>query len=425
MPKKSKTESSTKSSTAKSTPQKPEEILKDLSKFDMTRVAFKYVDVDNKEATQINCYPKYLYKGEAGTKIAREGENIIIASGPIKMTKGGIPKTDGKYRKTDADRMFFWLPFDPEQKACVELFNVFRAFDKYMNKEINDNDNKKGVLAKLINGKEKPITGLKYIDSVKPSPTREDDEDDDPNKKKYEPYDRLKVRFSTLYDSDLGPNDPKEINTFLFVGNNNEPLVATSPSEFEKHFYWNCTAQFALMFSKIWIQKSGDKKCGLTVKCIQLAVTEQPERKQNMLEQFKTSIFASNGAQASKKSDSESDSESEDSSSEGSKKSGGKSKDVSSTVSSTQASNKGKKEPKEVAVVKETNKEKEKPKGDSDDDEDEDDSDKSDEEDSDEEDSDEEDSDENVKPSKNNSKTKEASVKVKGKVSDGKKQKKN
>jgi hypothetical protein len=141
------------------------------------------------------------------------------------------------------------------------------------------------------------------------SPTKDDDDDDDDtnaSKKVYEQYERLKVRFSTLYDENLGPNDPKEINTLLFV--NGKQADAKSPSAFEKQFYWNCTVQFAVMFSKFWIQKSGKKECGLSVKCIQIAVLEQPEKKQNMLEQFQQSIFASSNS-VSKKADSGDDSE--------------------------------------------------------------------------------------------------------------------
>lgn len=274
-----------------------ESVLKDLSQFDINRLAFKYIDDSNKDATQVNCYPKYLYEGEAGTKLLREGKNFIIASGPIKMVKGGIPKLDPKWRPNDQSRLYFWLPYDESQEACVELFNVLKGIDKYLDKEINKNENKKGILAKQVKGKVKPLKNCTYTKAVKMSPTRDDDDDDDDeNKNKYKPYERIKVRFSTLYDENLGPNDPKEINTYLFVDGNTKPEAATTPTDFEKHFYWNCTCQFALMLSKIWVQKSGDKKCGLTFKCLQLAVVDKPERKLNIQDQFKESIFASRGA---------------------------------------------------------------------------------------------------------------------------------
>jgi hypothetical protein len=269
MPKKTKNEKSTKQETKETTSSRLN-YLKDPSEFDIKRLAFKYVNTDNKDATQINCFPKYKYEGDVGNGVLRDGDNFIFTSDPITLTKGGIPSLDEKWRKSDADRMFFWLGYDKSQPECVALFNVLREVDTYMLKEINENKNSKKILAKLSSGKETALKNLQYTPAVKLSPTRDDDDDDDDGKKddnknakKYEPYERVKVRFSTKFDESLGPNDPKEINTVVFVKDKEKPERVSTPTDIAKLLYWNCTAKFVLAFSKIWIQTSNEKKCGL------------------------------------------------------------------------------------------------------------------------------------------------------------------
>jgi hypothetical protein len=108
-----------------------------------------------------------------------------------------------------------------------------------------------------------------------------DDDDKKPNARDFVPWDRIKVRLDTKYDAGLGPNDVREIKTKVFLGNNEEPEKTPLLTDVEKLFMWNCTAQFVLNLNKAWIKKIDDKACSITIKCLQLGVTEQPEHVQN------------------------------------------------------------------------------------------------------------------------------------------------
>jgi len=111
--------------------------------------------------------------------------------------------------------------------------------------------------------------------------------------KPFEPYERVKVRFSYDFDSNIGSNDEQKINTKVFVGEDNTvPENISSVSDIEKVFRWNCTAQFAIMSNKYWIQKTGDKKSSFGFKCLQICITELSTSMTNSVTQtFSQSVF--------------------------------------------------------------------------------------------------------------------------------------
>lgn len=430
MPKKSSSKKDTKQNS------KPEKVdvedgedkfLASPSSFDLKRLAIRPIDDSNKDSSQMNAYPKYVFDGKLPKKgkILREGDNFVVATGPIKIVKGGIPKLDAKWRPTDQQRQYFWLPYDEEQESSVELFKMIDEIDDYLHEEIDKDkkDNENGLLVREVNGKEKKITGRTYLRTAKMSPTRDDDDDDGNDKKtSYKPYRRLKVKFSTKYDESLGKDDPKEINTMLFLGDNDEPMPSQTVTDIEKHFFWNCTAQFALMFSKIWIAKGGKKECGLSVKCIQIAVVDKPERKQNIHQQFAKSVFASHGAKKLTSKDKEEDDEENKD-----KKGGDESEPDSESDSDSSDSDDSDNEEEKVEKVEEDTKSKGSVKSknskDKKEDSDTDDSDDSDDSDSDSDDSDSDDSDDDSdeEDKKKSSKKDKGKVKVAGKKSSDKK----
>merc|ERR1712070_1144854 len=263
--------------------------------FDINRLKTRVVEDKNADMPQMNSYPKYIYADNFDPKNIKnmDGDNLVIISGPIKMTKGGIPSLDGKWRNVDKDRMYFWLPNDESQEECVKFFNVLKSIDDFYDEEINVNGNKKGVLYKSVKGKDKPIKDLTYTRSVRLSPKIDnDDDDDDENANKRLPYERVKIRFSTRYDENLSKDDTADINTLLFLKDNESPENCTTVTDFDKEFTYNCTAQFAIALQKIWVQKSADKKCSITYKCVQMSILEKPKVKQNIQDQFKSNIFA-------------------------------------------------------------------------------------------------------------------------------------
>merc|ERR1711916_210155 len=167
-----------------------------------------------------------------------------------------------------------------------------------INKENNEDEIVCYTVKSKKTGKElrKPFKDLTYKRMIsmthKPKSLPEDEEEDAP-KKEYVPYERIKVKFSTVWDKDLGPNDLKEIDTILFIPDQDEPVDATKVSEFEKYFSWKSTCKFGLMLNKFWIDKSDERNCSFGLKCVQLAVTKlRPEgQKKSANSQLSRNLF--------------------------------------------------------------------------------------------------------------------------------------
>jgi hypothetical protein len=281
--------------------------------FEVERLYFRAQE-PNKEATQLMCFPKYLFADDENDleltpeNFEAHGENAIVVTGPIKMIKGGVPRFNQKYHTDGKDSMkraYFYIPKNELDPNSVELFDCAQRIDDHMDEEINVKKNSGAVLC-VLNSKKKRIAlkGITYkrmITTAKPGSDLDLDMEEEDSKKKvakkeFVPWDRIKVKFSTLYDENLGPNDLKDINTQIYVGNKEEPENCKTVSDIEEHFMWNCTAQYALMFNKAWIQKTDDKACGIGIKCVQIGITEQPEFKRaNTSKQLNKRLFASNG----------------------------------------------------------------------------------------------------------------------------------
>jgi len=211
------------------------------------------------------------------------------------MNKGCIPMYDPKNPETkkwypsgpdDMKRAFFFIPKNDDSK---ELFECIKKIDDYMFKEINTNKNKNKIICLLKGDKRSAIGGLTYkrmITTTKPPGAgikTVDEEDDDNTKNKnskggnnreFVPWDRIKVRFSTLFDKDLGQNDPKDINTQIYIGDNEEAEPFTTVTQIETKFSRNCLAQYALQLSKFWSKTDDTMECSITIKCVQLCVRE-------------------------------------------------------------------------------------------------------------------------------------------------------
>jgi hypothetical protein len=117
----------------------------------------------------------------------------------------------------------------------------------------------------------------------------------------FEPYDRVRVRFNTVYEGDKAPDAPRKINTSLFIGKNVHPMPISSVPEFEKYLEWNSTSHFVLMINKFWVARaakpSGKDKiveCGFTMKCTQIVLVDRPEHSkgQSQSEAFSMNVFA-------------------------------------------------------------------------------------------------------------------------------------
>lgn len=249
--------------------------------FDITKFYLKPVEDKLSKGSQYLAFPKYKY----GKKT--EGA-LTIVTDTIKLTKGGIPRIDGEYKKSDGDRMFFWFGQDNEQKASVDFFNVLRQIDEYCSEQISKNSDTKFVSI-MKDGKKEALDKLEYVALVRESSTPENVE------KKVEPYERIKVKFNTKYDKDLPEGHASEITTGLFLYDKEDSENLSTVTDFEKYLRWNCEAKFIVQINKCWAMKAVKNKkreCGLTIKCLQVYITkEAPSSNLNSSDRFKKRLF--------------------------------------------------------------------------------------------------------------------------------------
>lgn len=238
------------------------------SELDIDRLFFKPKE-DDPMCAQIINFINYLHNYDlepTQENLEKKGRPLIVVTKPIKITHGGIPRYDSilsgmtSFRgPDDTSRAWFYIPRNDDSK---ELFDMVQKIDDYMHNEINVQKNQNGILNWLHRGKKICLRGLTYHRMITTYDQRKYALYDD-DVKKIDPWDRIKVKFSTVYDETLGPYDPKKINTRLFIGDKIDSEPCVTLSDFEKYFEWRSTVQFALMFSKLWISK--EKKYAVLV----------------------------------------------------------------------------------------------------------------------------------------------------------------
>ena len=291
------------------------------SELDVKRLYFKAQKMD-KKAKQLMCFPKYLYDQSLSPtpeNFEANGDRIIILTKPIQMVKGGIPRHNAEFHGDDENSMkraYFFIPKNENDPNSMEFFDSIQKIDDYLHEQINVQANKHNVLCILNDdGKRQKIKGITYkrmITTAKQpgaSDMVSDDEgaskkkssknDKDDDKHKFKPWDRVKIKLSTEWDETLGPNDKKPIDTQLYIPGVEEAQNCTTITDFEKYFSWNCTAQFALVVSKVWIKRDDSKECSMSIKCIQIGVTKLSDYKKgaSITKQLKASLFGSSKKQ--------------------------------------------------------------------------------------------------------------------------------
>jgi hypothetical protein len=258
--------------------------------FDVKKFYVKPIEEKMGTKSQYMAFPKYKLN-----KNSKDGDSVIIVTEPIKLTKGGIPKLDGEYRKSDSDREFFWLGCDKEQKSCVDLFTALENIDDVYSDLIQNNNDTK-TIHHMKDGKKEPLDKLEYVPLVRESSQPENKDND----KQYEAYNRIKVRFSTKYVANQDEAEPSEITTHLFLLDKEDPEPYTTVTDFEKSLRWGCEARFVLTVNKFWAMKALKNKkreCGFTVKCLQVYITKESTHGggTSQVEKFRKRLFSPNG----------------------------------------------------------------------------------------------------------------------------------
>jgi hypothetical protein len=253
-----------------------------INDLDVDKIDFPPIADKLSSDTRYHSFPTYKY--------GKKTDKITFTTDEIKITKGGIPRLDERFRKNDSKREFFWLGIDKEQAACVSLFDKLKEIDeKYDNLISYDTDNKedRNVESKTVcllkDKKKEPLTVLEYTPLVRKS-IQGGDGEQKPDQPAYEPYDRIKIKFQKRWDKNKQEGDLSELTTVLFLGDKEEEENLTYPSDFEKYLRWNCTARFVLQVTKFGCKKAitKDKKgkqeprdCGFDISVLQIYITKE------------------------------------------------------------------------------------------------------------------------------------------------------
>lgn len=274
----------------------------ECSDFKVENLIIPSIDEKRSSDSQYHSFPSYKYE--------KKNDKLIVKTNPIKITKGGIPKLDDKWRKTDAKREFMWLGIDEEQKNCVELFNLFEQIDEHYDKLISyDSDEKldnniesNTIFIQKDKKKKEPLTLLEYSPIVRLS-VQGGDGESKPDMPEYVPYKRCKLKFGKKYDKERKEGEPSELTTALFLGENEDPEDLKYPSELEKYLRWNCTAEFVLQFSKFRVKKAVEKdkkgktiprECAFDITILQVIIVEEaPKSGISNAEKYRKRMFTS------------------------------------------------------------------------------------------------------------------------------------
>jgi hypothetical protein len=255
------------------------------SSFNTDKFTVTAFDNDNeRSAGQSIAYPRYNY--ESGAK------NFIFTTQGIKFTQYGIPSLtdkDGKpnkYRKSDKDRGYIKIPYDPSQPACVELFTMLESIDAQF-QALSEGGKIDECSLPPLKKKQRWV----YVPLVREP---QDDEDDDQSKvKSNKPrFKYCKLKLDTTFPEG-------NVVTPVFVRENGVPecVDVKTVTDLTEHFQWNCTSQFVIMMNKAWAAKAADadvRKYGCTMKAMQMEIVDRPSGA-SVRNEFKTYAFATEG----------------------------------------------------------------------------------------------------------------------------------
>jgi hypothetical protein len=270
-----------------------------INDFDVDKVTLPAIDEKRSSDSRFHSFPTYDYGG-------KHQDKITIVTDEIKLTKGGIPKLDDKWRKNDSKREFFWLGWDKEQEACNVLFEKLKQLDEKFDSQISyDSDEKVDhnletkTVHTLKDKKKEPLTVLEYVPIVRMS-VQGGDGEKKADQPEYTPYERIKVKFLKKWDPKKQEGDLSELTTLLYLGENEEAENLTYPSDFEKYLRWNCTAKFVLQVTKFGCKKAvtKDKKgkqepreCGFDISVVQVAITKEAPSSGTSADKYRKRMF--------------------------------------------------------------------------------------------------------------------------------------
>lgn len=241
--------------------------------FDIRNVSFTEFDKEkNVKTKQNNVFPRYSV-GEGHT------EDIVIKTEPIELVGSGVSgwtEFTKQYYKTDRELCKVKIPFDPSQKACVDLMRVINDIDKYM----------EGC------GYEKFFPKVDKKGKAQYAYTKLYKEPSDSGDSKFPRYASMRAAFDLVFDD--SPNAPIVFNTTFYVRDKDtqkpEPREFKTIDELAKVLGMGAKARFILRFSKVWGAKSASKNSidyGMKVTCLQVEIIEESQPRTRNKDLFK------------------------------------------------------------------------------------------------------------------------------------------
>lgn len=218
------------------------------------KVDFQNVNLTdlNKEGTQGVSFINY-------TNSSGKEEKLIVQTGNIKLTNGGIPQIHPKYCKEDKDREYIKIPFDPEQESCMELKQFLDRADEHFGSE--------QVKEKLF-GKSK--SKYLYQPCVRSPGTADEDDEEDNEKgksskksgkddKKYPKMEFCKIKFNIKIDKNTEEREViTRVDKVPDLKNRKQKtrVKVSTMTDVAKEIKFLSTVRLVFYFSKIWVMKT-------------------------------------------------------------------------------------------------------------------------------------------------------------------------
>lgn len=240
---------------------------------------------------QYNAFPKYQFE-------ENDHDKVILITDPIKLTKGGIPNIDEKWRPNDNSCMYLWLPISKDEPSSAPLHKTFEGLDDYTRDKIAKDKN-------FITFSKDPKTldSLEYVDIIKTTEPRMGADG-----KEIPGYDRIKLDIATIYDPKTHAKDStdiKKLNITVYINNSTDKDVVrykkkevSSLDELRALVPWNSTIRCAIEIYKFYIAKTKNstkkRLCGYKLKVHQIYVTERPTSNYSNNVELEMGVFGIN-----------------------------------------------------------------------------------------------------------------------------------
>lgn len=252
------------------------------SKFDPSNVKFSRVENNEYAKTQKMSFPRYTCN--------KRGEiSVVIQTPIIQLTQYGIPPLHEDYCKSDDDRQYIKIPFDPTQEEVMKLKEIFEEIDKIA----GDRDQEL-----ILGSKYKKYA---YVPIVRKPQEKDDDSDDEDASAsaytgpRYE-YFKAKINMDfktklvkTKVFKKLSEEEAKEKGKKREIIDNIKTIT-----DLVQHITFKSKVKMLVSINKVWAAKSADKSgkksYGVGLKVLQIEV-EGSDKAGGVMDNFKDDAF--------------------------------------------------------------------------------------------------------------------------------------